>query len=175
MVGALGIDREVALLTCMSYVDLNPIRAGLAKTLGDSDFTSIQERIAVYAKHQNKLKAKQTTKQQSIKLYPFNKPREKNPAKRIDFELDDYMRLVDWTGRAIREDKKGVIPAEFAPILERIGLNPDAWLNSVSHYKENYFSVLGAIDRIKAFAQVRKKSWHRGQRVVLISYRVVMA
>ncbi|MGD8911817.1 MAG: hypothetical protein PVJ68_03600, partial [Candidatus Thiodiazotropha sp.] len=42
-------------------------------------------------------------------------------------------------------------------------------------YNRNYFSVLGAIDRIKAFAQVQKKSWHRGQRSVLRSYRLVMA
>jgi hypothetical protein len=81
---------------------------------------------------------------------------------------------VDWTGRAIREDKKGAIPNNLAPILERIGLNPDAWLKSVSHYNKNYFSVLGAIDRVKAFAQAQEKSWHRGQRAVLRSYRLTM-
>ena len=36
---------EGALFTCMSYVDLNPVRAGLATTLEESDFTSIQERL----------------------------------------------------------------------------------------------------------------------------------
>jgi REP element-mobilizing transposase RayT len=165
---------EGALLTCMSYVDLNPIRAGLAKTPEQSDFTSIQERIKAYAKQQKRRKIKQTAKEQPSTLHPFKRQKEKDLAKHIDFELNDYLRLVDWTGRAIREDKKGAIPNDLAPILERIGLNPDAWLESVSHYSKNYYSVLGAIDRIKAFAQVQKKRWHRGQRAVINGYRVII-
>jgi hypothetical protein len=110
----------------------------------------------------------------SREYYPFKRAREKDDKKRIDFEFNDYLRLVDWTGRAIRGDKKGAIPSDLAPILERIGLNPDAWLTSVCHYNRNYFSVLGAIDRIKAFTRKQKKSWHRGQRAALHSYRLVM-
>jgi hypothetical protein len=40
---------EAALLTCMTYVDLNPIRAGMAETLEENDFTAIQQRLAEYA------------------------------------------------------------------------------------------------------------------------------
>ena len=36
---------EAALVACMAYVDLNPIRSGLATTPEESDLTSIQERI----------------------------------------------------------------------------------------------------------------------------------
>ena len=35
------------LLTCMSYVDLNPLRAHLAASLEESDFTSIQQRLGL--------------------------------------------------------------------------------------------------------------------------------
>ena len=37
---------ERALLAAMAYVDLNPIRAGMADALADADHTSIQRRLA---------------------------------------------------------------------------------------------------------------------------------
>jgi len=40
---------DAALLSCIAYVDLNPVRAGIANDLETSDFTSIQHRIAQYA------------------------------------------------------------------------------------------------------------------------------
>ena len=39
---------EQALLACMVYVDLNPVRAGLCETPEASDFTSIQQRLQAY-------------------------------------------------------------------------------------------------------------------------------
>ena len=45
---------EAALLTCMTYVDLNPIRAGMETTAEDSDFTSIQQRLFDIIKYKDK-------------------------------------------------------------------------------------------------------------------------
>jgi hypothetical protein len=42
---------ESALLACAAYVDLNPIRAAMAQTLEQSDFTSIQRRIQALKQH----------------------------------------------------------------------------------------------------------------------------
>lgn len=49
------------------------------------------------------------------------------------------------------------------------------FFQSVSHYNRNYFSVLGAIDRIKAFALKQEKSWQRGQCAASSCYRLVIA
>jgi putative transposase len=40
---------ERAVLACMVYVDLNPVRAGIADTPETSDYTSLQARIRAYA------------------------------------------------------------------------------------------------------------------------------
>jgi hypothetical protein len=53
-------------------------------------------------------------------------------------------------------------------------VNPDAWVNSIKYYNRHYFSLLGAIDRIKAYATMQEKNWQRGQRVVQRSYRLVI-
>jgi len=40
-----SLKSEEALLSCMAYVDLNPVRAGMAETPEQSEHTSIRERI----------------------------------------------------------------------------------------------------------------------------------
>lgn len=41
---------ETALLSCMAYVDLYPIRAGIENDVVNSDFTFIQQRLFDYVK-----------------------------------------------------------------------------------------------------------------------------
>ena len=79
-------------------MDLNPIRAGLAKSLDTSDFTSVQARI-------NAVQGDPTP----LPLIPFEDQAEaaEDP---LPYYLRHYLELVDWTGRAVREDKKGAIP-----------------------------------------------------------------
>lgn len=40
-----ALRSEEALLSCMAYVDLNPVRAGIADTPEDSKYTSLRERL----------------------------------------------------------------------------------------------------------------------------------
>ena len=46
----------------------------------------------------------------------------------------EYVCLVDWTGRQLRSDKRGAIPQDLAPILERLGVSRDGWLQLVKEF-----------------------------------------
>ena len=46
----------------------------------------------------------------------------------IYYSVEDYLVLVDWTGREVRGDKSGAIPSEVKPVLDKLNFSPDDWL-----------------------------------------------
>ncbi|MET0110589.1 MAG: alpha-amylase family glycosyl hydrolase [Candidatus Thiodiazotropha sp.] len=151
---------EAALLTCMSYVDLNPVRAKIADRPEESDFTSIQERIRHYQKmvEQTGDPAEAATTAPTH-LLPFFCGEDQEKTIGLTFSLPDYLELTDWAGRAIREDKSGAIPSELAPILERLNIDPEAWLDCVKNYGKNYNTVIGTREKIKQFSKAIGRKW----------------
>ena len=132
---------EKALAACMAYVDLNPVRAGMADSPETSDHTSIQLRIAA-AMTEN-------ATGQPATLLPFvGNPREEIP-KGLPFRLADYLELVDWTGRSIREDKRGAIAMDLPPILERLQIDPRYWLYMAQHFESRFKGLVGSAYALK--------------------------
>lgn len=144
---------EKAVLSCMAYVDLNPIRAAMATTPEDSDHTSIQLRINYW-----KEKSKQTDnahaedEQETLQpksLLPFaGNPRQPMPAG-LPFNLIDYIQLIDWTGRQIRDDKRGSIATGAPPILRRLNIAPDHWEELCTHFEKRFKGIAGSSHSIK--------------------------
>ncbi|MGD8592441.1 MAG: transposase, partial [Gammaproteobacteria bacterium] len=117
---------EKALLTCMTYVDLNPIRAKMVSTPETSDFTSIQERIQTFLRASDE---PIDTATRLPHLLEFGGEESLDRSENtIPFHLDNYIALVDWTGRANRDDKRGAIPRNLAPVFERLNMDSDDWL-----------------------------------------------
>ncbi|WP_196139340.1 transposase [Aliikangiella sp. G2MR2-5] len=110
---------EAAVLTAMSYVDLNPIRAKMAKTPEQSNYTSIQQRI------KQSLNSNHTLPVPLIELTQ-SEQKHKNA---IHFAQVDYLQLVDWLGRAILPSKRGFIEEAIPPILNRLNLQSDEFIN----------------------------------------------
>jgi len=128
---------EKALLSCMAYVDLNPVRAKVAATPELSDYTCVQQRIFT-----RKTKSNLPS---MIEKFVGSKPEEIG----IPFELEEYLELVDWTGRILRTDKRGAIDAELPPILERLSVAPNAWETLTSSFEDHFSHWVGAEHIVK--------------------------
>jgi len=85
---------EGALLTCIAYVHLNPVRAGISQCLEDFDFTSFQERIQAY--QQNQKNSTDKCSEQPSQLLPFDAhPMQDDDEITLPMNLIDYLTLVE--------------------------------------------------------------------------------
>jgi REP element-mobilizing transposase RayT len=165
---------EAAIATCMVYVDLNPIRAGLAATPEESDFTSIQERIRSW---QNETMSRvsvatEDTKNVSPGSLPGDAPSPtswlcpiSSDAQRrgiLRMTAVEYFDLVDRSGRIFRSDKRGAIDADLAPILLRLGANPEAWLETISRFESRFCLAAGLLSSLRNFADQIGRKWLKG-------------
>ncbi len=151
---------EQAVLSCMVYVDLNPIRAGLSDTLDESDFTSIQQRINDYSQQQKAASVSEDKTMSSTQLADFTEGASSQQG--IPFLLKDYFELADWTGRTIREDKRGYIPEKEPSIIKKLGIDGEIWLNSVKEYNNGYHSFVGSESQLKAICETLNVKWLAG-------------
>ncbi len=156
---------EAALLSCMMYVDLNPLRAGVATTPEGSDFTSIQARIQAYVEDKKqKRKRGATTVVADVALLPFADANNDAAETCLPFQLKDYLDLADWTGRAVRVEKSGAIPSEFKLILERLQIDERQWLPSVKHFGRRFCRAAGTLESLQRLIDQLEVSWLKGIR-----------
>ncbi|WP_412522587.1 transposase [Shewanella chilikensis] len=137
---------EAAVLTCMAYVDLNPIRAKMADTPEQSEHTSIRLRI------QAALKCEQPTK-----LLPFIGDECDNQPNGIAFGLKDYLELVDDTGRCIRDDKRGVIGEKSAKLLTRLNIPHENWLKLTTEFGRLFHGPVGTLQELSCYCEHLEK------------------
>lgn len=138
----IAMKSATSIVVCGIYIDLNQIRAGEATTPESSTHTSAYNRIV--ARHQRHALAKSKCDDQwaadgwlceltiDVRKNSHDPSAVRSPTARrasdkglIPMTLDDYLRLLDASGRIVRNDKRGAIPAEIAPILERLGIQTD--------------------------------------------------
>ncbi len=157
---------EVALLSCMAYVDLNPIRAKMADSLPNSDFTSIQTRIRQYASHKRNMKQQCKSKQTNISI-PEQPSQllllgDNTESKGLPFSLTDYLALVDWSGRHINPNQRGEICPSLPDILTRLAIEDDFWLDAIHHFEYQYGCFAGAEFTLRRCANEHNQAWCKG-------------
>jgi REP element-mobilizing transposase RayT len=154
-----ALQSEAALLSAMAYVDLNPIRARMATTPESSHYTSIKARLL---EDDTKTLLAQAISEMldsgelnhfdsSIRpLMPFldscpdkdngdnDEDDHERGTKVLPMREREYFMLVDHTGRAVSHNKRGRIDPKLRPILERIGLSGEQWLQASTAFKQHY-------------------------------------
>ncbi|MGO1247900.1 MAG: transposase, partial [Oceanisphaera sp.] len=135
---------DAAVLACMTYVDLNPIRAKTADTPEDSDFTSIQRRVRAAIKGE-----------QPKELLPFVGSEQQEQPKGLVFELQDYLRLVDDTGRILSDGKRGFISETSANILERLNIPQENWIKITGEFMKIFKGPVGSLPHLQQHCEQR--------------------
>jgi putative transposase len=135
---------ERALLACMAYVDLNPLRAAMADSPEGSDFTSIQERI-------------QHPDTSALRAFC-----DQSDDVGIPFSLTDYLELVDWAGREIKHGKKGFIAETQPPILMRLNMSSAPVLDYLRRTEDYMPVALGPVSQLRRFAHSVGRKFIKG-------------
>jgi len=136
-----ALKSEEALLSCMAYVDLNPVRAGFADTPETSSHTSIRERLKPEFDLQHAIDDQTECgdlfdfRTPLKPLLPFENRLINEPQTGILFNFKEYLALVDWTGRIIRSDKRGHIDHALPPILARLQITADQWRINTTQFE----------------------------------------
>ena len=97
-----------------------------------------------------------------IGFVPYDSEIPVGPRGILSLSTDQYIDLVDWTGRQVREDKRGAIPAHLAPILVRLEIDTNRWVQTVQNYGSVFQRMVGKIDAMTAAAKQAGKHWWQG-------------
>lgn len=169
---------EASVLTCMVYVDLNPVRAGLAASLADPQFTGAFDRIQARQASERlghlpveaKAGPSLTRVQQGLRDAEESRARrpewlaqfgsERSPLPNVSER--SYLELLDWTGRQIRADKPGHIPDSIAPLLTQLSIDTERWVKTVDRYGSLFYRVVGRVESMIEEAARLGRRFFRG-------------
>ncbi|PWW46775.1 hypothetical protein DFR36_10350 [Melaminivora alkalimesophila] len=152
---------EQAVLAAMAYVDLNPVRAGIADTPEASDYTSIQERLQDTAGTAETAPAAPASLPQAP-LMPFDATARTPWA--VPFGWHEYAELVDWTGRQVHPHKKGSIAPQAPALLQRLGLEAEAFIGMAGTFLQEFGSAVGAPAQLARLCARRQTRFLHGMR-----------
>lgn len=177
--GSRAVTDEAGLLICGIYVDLNQIRAQEARTPETSTRTSAYQRLkALLARRRRSPKAAkfdgylcpintQGDQQRAgySKAGVFGSARASDQGV-LEMTVEQYLELLDWSGRQARRGKRGKIDPNTPPILERIGLNGDNLMTFVEHYDELFRVAVGGAESLAKMAEKLGRKWLVGRKAV---------
>jgi hypothetical protein len=182
---------NAALVACMAYVDLNPVRARVAPTPEESLHTGGRVRIRARNRWQAAVKLRARGRstaavgkllakvgldrdarhaEDGLWLTPLARcvaaetEGEDVPGVEGPLSVDEYLNLLDATGRSLARGKRGEIDARMAPILARLDLRVEDWLATMLGWRMLWGgSAIGTWASRQVEAARRKLDWIRNR------------
>ncbi len=171
---------EAAVLACAAYVDLNPIRAGMAQTLESSGHTSVQRRVQSTSEKNtgsSRLPADSMLSpveidelRDALGARPSRSGRRCSDKGFLNMSSVEYIELLEWTARQTAAGKTVSTPNLIPPLLERVALAPHVWCELVQGFGKFFHSVAGrpqTVDSRRSRIQRRRFHLRSGTRQLL--------
>jgi len=137
--GSFALRTEQALVTCMAYVDLNPVRAGIADTPEASAYTSIRQRMVGSHNLQKavaRLLKTEEVQRFDLPIKPLLAFADQQPSYTATLPMGwhEYRRLVEDTAWLIRDGKRGSIRSKTCPTSKFLLLSVEDWLRACTWF-----------------------------------------
>ena len=123
---------QAAVLACMVYVDLNPMRAGMAKVLQECSFTSLLQRMKVLRRPDPRRRRRSRGSREPrirLALIPINTL--------FGFSTTEYVSLVGATGGVPTDHR------DHRGMLTGMGIDADTWGNTIGRTIEWFGTAIG--------------------------------
>jgi len=75
----------------------------------------------------------------------------------LPITFEEYISLLDWAAQEVRADKRGATPSNLEPLLVRVGLNPDVFIEQLAQFRKLFRFAIGSRASIRAAAEAKGK------------------
>ena len=135
----------------VSDASLNLVRAAKAPTPESSEYTSAHERITLRNQRKEADDHWLTPIQDTTKRRGY-----------LSLSLEEYLIVLDTTGRIVKKSKRGSIPLELEPILVRVGIKPEGWIPAVQKLGNSFSFAVANPDTMGRIAKPPGRLWLKG-------------
>ncbi len=159
---------QAAILACMVYVDLNPVRAGMCAVPENGGVTGYVVRCARKIRRENgeEIDCSESWMPELARCGIYRPAFEQgNTIDKYEWEYEppsctdeEYLLLVDQTGRQVQN--RGLrVPLESVSVLERLGMRSERWVPTMSKPRQMRGILVGAIADRRAAAARLGQHW----------------
>ena len=159
------LDLE-AVISCMAYVDLNPIRAGEANTLRQSRYTSIQQRLKLLPLSLQNCCGYKSTIRSHIKLkQPDWLVKFEPPKGGLPISLVSYLSLLQSTERHFVMNEQ-CYSRQAMNCLQSLKLNQRQWHGLMRYFESRFATFVGSSWQLQQQAERLGLLWCKGKNVL---------